>query len=180
MKRNNTSRSARRLAWAFWCLCLFGLLMFENTAGAQSGVHAWGYNSEGELGDGTTTDRHAPVQVSGLTGAVAIAAGGSHSLAALAGSIPELTLNPASLSFAASGAQTITFTNRGAAPLVIGNINPEQFWREFRQGLRDLGYVEGQNIRFEFRSAEGHLERLAELVPVEVVGLRQALHQHLV
>ncbi|MFZ2138885.1 MAG: ABC transporter substrate binding protein, partial [Xanthobacteraceae bacterium] len=47
--------------------------------------------------------------------------------------------------------------------LVIGNINPEQFWREFRQGLRDLGYVEGQNIRFEFRSAEGHLERLPEL-----------------
>jgi putative ABC transport system substrate-binding protein len=38
--------------------------------------------------------------------------------------------------------------------LVIGNISPEQFWREFRQGLRDLGYVEGQNIRFEFRSAE--------------------------
>jgi putative tryptophan/tyrosine transport system substrate-binding protein len=47
--------------------------------------------------------------------------------------------------------------------LVIGNINPEQFWREFRQGLRDLEYVEGQNIRFEFRSAEGHLERLPEL-----------------
>jgi putative ABC transport system substrate-binding protein len=56
--------------------------------------------------------------------------------------------------------------------LVIGNINPEQFWREFRQGLRDLGYVEGQNIRFEFRSAEGRLERLpelaAELVRVKV------------
>src|SRR5262245_50166491 len=33
--------------------------------------------------------------------------------------------------------------------LVIGNISPEEFWREFRQGLRDLGYIEGQNIRFE-------------------------------
>ena len=55
--------------------------------------------------------------------------------------------------------------------LVIGNINPEQFWREFRQGLRDLGYVEGQNIRFEFRSAEGHLERLPELA-AELVGLK--------
>jgi hypothetical protein len=43
--------------------------------------------------------------------------------------------------------------------LVIGNINPEQFWREFRQGLRDLGYAEGQNIAFEFRSAEGRLDR---------------------
>jgi putative ABC transport system substrate-binding protein len=55
--------------------------------------------------------------------------------------------------------------------LVIGNIDPEQFWREFRQGLRDLGYVEGQNIRFEFRSAEGHLDRLPELA-AELVRLK--------
>jgi putative ABC transport system substrate-binding protein len=47
--------------------------------------------------------------------------------------------------------------------LVIGNISPEEFWREFRQGLRDLGYIEGQNIRFEFRSAEGQIDRLPEL-----------------
>src|SRR5947208_5443266 len=56
--------------------------------------------------------------------------------------------------------------------LVIGNISPEEFWREFRQGLRDLGYIEGQNIRFEFRSAEGHINRLperaAELVRLKV------------
>jgi alpha-tubulin suppressor-like RCC1 family protein len=38
-------------------------------------VWAWGYNLKGELGDGTTTERDTPVQVSGLTGAVAIAAG---------------------------------------------------------------------------------------------------------
>src|SRR5437868_12890930 len=55
--------------------------------------------------------------------------------------------------------------------LVIGNISPEQFWREFRQGLRDLGYVEGQNIRFEFRSADGHLDRLPELA-AELVRLK--------
>ena len=55
--------------------------------------------------------------------------------------------------------------------LVIGNIDPEPFWREFRQGLRDLGYVEGQNIRFEFRSAEGHLDRLPELA-AELVRLK--------
>ena len=55
--------------------------------------------------------------------------------------------------------------------LVIGNINPEQFWREFRQGLHDLGYVEGQNIRFEFRSAEGEISRLPELA-AELVRLK--------
>jgi putative tryptophan/tyrosine transport system substrate-binding protein len=54
--------------------------------------------------------------------------------------------------------------------LVIGNTDPEQFWREFRQGLRDLGYIEGQNIRYEFRSAHGQLERLPELA-AELVRL---------
>jgi putative tryptophan/tyrosine transport system substrate-binding protein len=45
----------------------------------------------------------------------------------------------------------------------------------FRQGLRALGYVEGQNIAIEYRNAEGQVERLpalaAELVrlPVDVL-----------
>ena len=55
--------------------------------------------------------------------------------------------------------------------LVIGNISPDEFWREFRQGLRDLGYIEGQNIRFEFRSAEGQINRLPELA-AELVRLK--------
>jgi putative ABC transport system substrate-binding protein len=42
----------------------------------------------------------------------------------------------------------------------------------FRQGLRDLGYVEGQNIAIEYRYAEGKLDRLpgfaAELVRLKV------------
>jgi putative ABC transport system substrate-binding protein len=55
--------------------------------------------------------------------------------------------------------------------LVIGNTDPEEFWREFRQGLRDLGYVEGQNIRFEFRSAEGQVNRVPDLA-AELVRLK--------
>jgi alpha-tubulin suppressor-like RCC1 family protein/subtilisin family serine protease len=44
-------------------------------------VWAWGNNSSGQLGDGTTTMRSVPVQVPGLGGIVAIAAGSAHSLA---------------------------------------------------------------------------------------------------
>ena len=33
-----------------------------------------------------------------------------------------------------------------------------------RQGLRELGYVEGQTIMLELRSAEGRLERIPELL----------------
>src|SRR4029078_282967 len=61
------------------------------------------------------------------------------------------------------GARTQQPKGPAIGGMVIGTISPEQFWREFRQGLRDLGYVEGQNIRFEFRSAEGSFSRLAEL-----------------
>ena len=41
----------------------------------------------------------------------------------------------------------------------------------FRQGLRDLGYLEGKNIIIEWRSAEGKLERLPDLA-AELVRLK--------
>jgi putative ABC transport system substrate-binding protein len=47
--------------------------------------------------------------------------------------------------------------------LYIGLADAQSFKKEFQEGLRELGYVEGQNIAFEFRSAEGRLERLPEL-----------------
>ena len=40
----------------------------------------------------------------------------------------------------------------------------------FRHGLRELGYVEGQNIVIEFRHADGRIERLPELA-AELVRL---------
>ena len=47
--------------------------------------------------------------------------------------------------------------------LYIGLADAESFKKELRDGLHELGYVEGQNIAFEFRSAEGKLDRLPEL-----------------
>jgi putative ABC transport system substrate-binding protein len=49
------------------------------------------------------------------------------------------------------------------------------YTESFRQGLRDLGYVEGQNIIVEYRFADGRYERLPELaaelvrLPVDVI-----------
>ena len=40
-----------------------------------------------------------------------------------------------------------------------------------RQGLRELGYVEGQTVALEVRWAEGRNERIPELV-AELVGLK--------
>lgn len=44
-------------------------------------VWAWGDNQYGELGVGSTQNSNVPIQVSGVTGAVAVAAGAYHSLA---------------------------------------------------------------------------------------------------
>jgi putative ABC transport system substrate-binding protein len=45
------------------------------------------------------------------------------------------------------------------------------WWQAFRRGLQELGYVEGQSIRFEARWAQGRTERLPGLA-AELVGLR--------
>src|SRR6516162_7069864 len=33
----------------------------------------------------------------------------------------------------------------------------------FRNGMRELGYIDGISIRYEYRSADGHLDRLPDL-----------------
>jgi putative tryptophan/tyrosine transport system substrate-binding protein len=44
-------------------------------------------------------------------------------------------------------------------------------YEAFRQGLRELGYVEGQNVVLEFRDVEGKAERLSDLAS-ELVRLK--------
>ncbi len=44
-------------------------------------LYAWGGNSDGQLGDGTTTNRTTPVQVTGLSGVSSIASSAYDALA---------------------------------------------------------------------------------------------------
>src|SRR5262245_64047730 len=52
--------------------------------------------------------------------------------------------------------------------------HPSPMFRTFRQGLRDLGWVEGQNIAIEWRFSEGSAEPLPRLA-AELVNLPVAL-----
>ncbi|MSP96592.1 MAG: ABC transporter substrate-binding protein, partial [Betaproteobacteria bacterium] len=47
----------------------------------------------------------------------------------------------------------------------------DYYYGPFRQGMRELGYVEGKNLVIEWRSAEGNNERLPDLA-AELVNLK--------
>jgi len=67
-----------------------------------------------------------------------------------------------------------------AAPPTIGLIDPrspgtvEDLLRAFRQGLKETGYVEGENVTIVYRFAEGQFDRLPELA-VELVRRRVSM-----
>ncbi len=79
----NVHRVMRRVAvpGVLLVLCLVGLLAGCRPAQADTTVWAWGRNYEGQVGDGTVTERWLPVQVDGLAGISALAGGVAHSLA---------------------------------------------------------------------------------------------------
>ena len=75
------------------------------------------------------------------------------------------------LPFPAEAQQPTKIPRIGYLDAVSLSVNAARI-EAFRQGLRELGYVEGKNIVIEWRSAEGKLDRLpalaAELVRLKV------------
>jgi len=57
----------------------------------------------------------------------------------------------------------IGYLGTGSAELNAGSL------RAFRQGLKEIGYIEGQNLAIEYRWAEGHYDRLPALA-ADLVG----------
>jgi putative ABC transport system substrate-binding protein len=55
--------------------------------------------------------------------------------------------------------------------LGIGSASSASRYDEFRRAFRDLGYIEGKNVTFEYRSADNRLDRLPALAD-ELVRLK--------
>ena len=52
---------------------------------------------------------------------------------------------------------------RRVGALILGNADAEAFRREMREGLSKAGYVEGRNVVFDIRSAQGRVDLLPKL-----------------
>src|SRR6266404_7077629 len=77
------------------------------------------------------------------------------------------------LSFPADAQQATKIPRIG----FLGNSTPaleENLVGPFREGLRDLGYVEGKNILIEYRWAEGKYDRFPALIG-ELLALKVAV-----
>jgi putative ABC transport system substrate-binding protein len=59
----------------------------------------------------------------------------------------------------------------------VGIIDDGPIWEHFRRGLHELGHIEGRDITFEYRVAEGQPDRLATAasdlakLPVDIIAV---------
>jgi len=77
-----------------------------------------------------------------------------------------------------AGAWPLATTAQQLAAPVVGFLDGQSPERHlmlaFRQALKDAGYVEGRNVAIEYRSANGHTDRLLPLAG-DLVGRRVAV-----
>src|SRR6266508_5342404 len=88
------------------------------------------------------------------------------------------------LSFPAEAQQPAKIPRIGYVSGTGDSSNPGPYVEALRQGLRDLGHIDGKNIVIEYRGAEGKLDRIPSLVnelvqlkvDVLVVPIPSAIH----
>jgi alpha-tubulin suppressor-like RCC1 family protein len=132
-------------------------------------LYAWGQNSNGQLGDGTTTNRSSPISVLGnITNWSKISAGGYHNLTVTSTGVAY------SWGYAANGrlGDGQSVTNRSSPVTVIGGItnwsNVSASRQKHSLGILNTGilYAWGNNSNGEL----GDNTTLASSSPVTVVG----------
>ena len=113
--------------------------------------------------------------LTGRTGSLTLHEGGGQRL--LRGGsddgVYNFELRPTAVS-ARPSAPALNMRRIGILGLAGGGRASQAAGQVFRQGLRELGWVEGQNLVIEYRSAEGKPDRLPELA-TELVRLKVEL-----
>ena len=74
------------------------------------------------------------------------------------------------IAFTPASAQTPASLPRVGMLTPAPSATTKAAWDTFREAMKELGYVEGKNVVYEYRSAEGQLERLPQLA-AELVKL---------
>jgi alpha-tubulin suppressor-like RCC1 family protein len=130
-------------------------------------VWAWGDNRAGELGDGTTTTRLSPVQVTGLTGVTQVAGGCLHSLALRSdGSVWAWGDN----SVGELGRGTVTGTEATAAPVAgLAGVTKIAAGCDFSLALRSDGTLWAWGLNSAGQLGNGSTATSA--VPARITGV---------
>jgi alpha-tubulin suppressor-like RCC1 family protein len=133
-------------------------------------VMAWGGNSDGQLGDGTTKGSDAPVVVSGLSGVTAIAAGSDYSLALLSdgtvmawggnesGQLGDGSTKRSDVPVAVSGlsgVSAIAAATGGSHSLALLNSGTVMAWGADGEGQLGDGSTEGSDVPVEVSGLTG-------------------------
>src|SRR5262245_50677071 len=92
-------------------------------------------------------------------------------LAALGGAAVAWPLAARGQEVAPGAARSVDRPARIAVISFIGPTMAQPYWREFRNGLRALGWIEGRNVTIAERFAEGEDERLPVIVD-DIVAMK--------
>ncbi len=127
---------------------------YHNCALTTTGnVYCWGDNSTGQIGDGTTTQRNAPVLVA--SGAIAVAAGSFHTCILTAPGVSQCWGNNAQGNMGNGTQGGVSYTPTGTtyptstSTAVASAANPSVFGDSVTFTATVTGGVNGVGVRFE-------------------------------